>query len=98
MRSAFGARDAEAAGDKDETNGNADHGDKVERARREGVLRDPDKAGRREHADHADRSDEQTEHESQRLHGAPVAGFTIIIETLATANQITSSPWPIIVT
>ena len=29
---------------------------------------------------------------------APVAGFTTIIETLATANQITSSPWPIIVT
>jgi len=29
---------------------------------------------------------------------APGAGFTTIIETLATANQITSSPWPIIVT
>ena len=48
---------------QDETKGDSDRGDDVERTGSDGVFGDPDKAGGRDDADCAEGGDEQTDHE-----------------------------------
>ena len=54
--------------DQDETKGDSDRSDEVERAGRDGVLGDPDEAGRREDADTADSDDTKADHECKVFH------------------------------
>ena len=54
--------------DQDETKGDSDRSDEVEHTRRDGVLGDPDEAGRREDADTADSDDTKADHEGKVFH------------------------------
>lgn len=54
--------------DQDETKGDSDRSDEVEHTRRDGVLGDPDEAGRRENADNAESGDTNTKHEGKVFH------------------------------
>ena len=51
--------------DQDKTKGDSDRSDEVEQTRRDGVLGDPDKAGRHEDADTADSDDTKADHEGK---------------------------------
>ena len=63
--------------DQDETKGDSDRSDEVERAGRDGVLGDPDEAGRREDADTADSDDTKADHDARIFTTSPSCCLTI---------------------
>ena len=85
---------------QDETKGDSDRSDEVEHTRRDGVLGDPDEAGRREDADTADSDDTKADHEGKVFHNVlfvlpnnyPKVSFGFISPT-ATARDVDQQPF-----
>ena len=75
--------------DQDDTKGDSDRSDEIEHTRRDEVLGDPDKAGRREDADTADSDDTKADHEGKVFHNVL---FALPGNTPKVSITVTCSP------